>query len=112
MTSLDDVPQDYAAAVQADADELERRLTPGLPDPALVVGDWTGDAAAQVERDAKAFQDLRDRIRRVTVHLLRERDRWATSKAECAVARAVAYQSAAGSLIRALDAGDQVASRG
>lgn len=82
--------------------------TPGLPDMRHIVGDWDGTDAQRREQALVAYNDLRDRIRKVTAELLRERERWANSTIDGAVARAVAYQNAAGQLIRALDASDRL----
>lgn len=81
-------------------------MTSGLPDPLLVVGDWTGEVASRQEREALAFRDLRAGVRKVTCEALRRREHWAKSDVDGAVARAVAYQSIAGDLIRLLDAVD------
>lgn len=77
---------------------------PGLPDPALIVGDWTGEVASRQEREAAAYRDLRQQLRGLAVGFLRTRDLWAHSPLDGAVARAVAYQCVAGCLTRALDA--------
>jgi hypothetical protein len=68
--------------------------TPGLPDPALIRGDWTGEAASRDEREALAHREGVTRLRSLYVSLSRLRESWANSTRECSAARAVAYQTA------------------
>lgn len=69
-------------------------VTPGLPDPRYIAGDWTGEEASREERQALAYRECRARLRRLYVRLSDQRKTWAESDRECAAARAVAYQSA------------------
>lgn len=78
-------------------------MRPGLPDPALVVGDWTGETASRQEREAAAYRELRTRLRALACDFLRTRQMWSESPADGAIARAVAYQHVAGRLTLALD---------
>ena len=52
---------------------------------------------------AEAVADLRGRVRKVCLYALDRRTFWAHRDGAAAVARAVAYQSIAGDLIRVLD---------
>lgn len=55
------------------------------------------------------MSDLREAIRTVYADLLRERERWAKSILPAATQRAVAYQSAASMVLRALDENPETA---
>lgn len=83
--------------------------TPGLPDQEAIVGDWDGSKAAQRDRDAEAYAVLRRGAVQAYLHALRQREIWAISDQDGAVARAVAYQSMAGQIQRAIEAGDHAA---
>jgi hypothetical protein len=85
--------------------------TPGLPDPELVVGDWTGESESRVQREALAYRQLRTSMRAVFAEALRRRETWAKNTEDPnAVARAVAYQSVAGLIQRGLDDAAKTAS--
>lgn len=83
--------------------------TPGLPDPSLIVGNWTGEDDTPQAREALAYRTLRANLVRVYRDALDRRAFWANSPADGAVARAVAYQSIAGSIHAAIYAADAVA---
>lgn len=72
----------------------QETCTPGLPDPALIVGDWTGEAASRTEREALAYRQAMARLRSLYVSLARLRESWSNSDRDCSAARAVAYQTA------------------
>lgn len=73
---------------------MAERIVPGLPDQRLIVGDWTGEEAGRNERQALAYREARDHLRRLYVRLSDRRRHWAESPQPCSAARAVAYQSA------------------
>lgn len=81
--------------------------TPGLPDPNLVRGNWTGEADTPTERQAAAYRETRARLMRLHTELCGLRARWATSDMPGAIARAVAYQSVAGSVAQIIQDGDR-----
>lgn len=116
--------------VRAGLEECPPR-TPGLPDPALVVGQWRDPAESTPRRlvlpqypdddmpvelhpdamwllpDDTSLEDayalLSAAVRRIWRECLDARDRWAHSDRDGAVPRAVAYQYVAGQLHRAID---------
>lgn len=71
-------------------------------DPCAACTSWGAHVAAQLPTPA-GDDVLRQAVRGVVREALNRRDHWANSNVDCAVARAVAYQSIAGLLIRALD---------
>ena len=72
--------------------------TPGLPDPGLVRGNWTGEDDTPQARQALAYREADSRLRALYVELSRLRKMWAESDRDGAVARAVAYQSVMGTV--------------
>lgn len=82
----------------------QETCTPGLPDSALVIGQWTGESDTQTEREALAYRQLNTAMRRVFTEALRRRETWAKNTEDSnAVARAVAYQSVAGLIQRGIE---------
>lgn len=90
----------------------QESCTPGLPDPALIVGDWTGEAASRQEREALAYREADRRLRQLHTALNELRGMWADSDKDCAVARAVAYQSTMGRVGRIIEDIERIAADG
>lgn len=86
--------------------------TPGLPDQSLVVGDWTGEVAAKVEREAHAYREANLRLRQLHTSLATMRQHWAESDRECSAARAVAYQSVMGRVGRIIEDVERIVTGG
>lgn len=74
----------------------EEATAPTARPVASIRGDWDGS-----ERDLDSV--LRARVREIAAELLTRRAYWASRPGEIDAARAVAYQSAAGLLQRALE---------
>lgn len=53
---------------------ISPKRAPGLPDQALVVGDWTGEVASRQEREALAYREGRRRLRALHTTLARLRE--------------------------------------
>lgn len=84
--------------------------TPGLPDPRLIVGDWTGEADTPEQRTALAYREADRRLRELHTSLATQRQMWAESDRECSAARAVAYQSVMGRVGRIIEDIERIAS--